>query len=141
MRVHLALLSGALVAAAIAAPAAAQDRHSGRMAETLADPALQHSMSTAIAAMAEAMLDMPVAPFARAMEAMGDPDARDIDPDATLADVAGPEARRMPREMARKLPRMMGAMGGMAGAMEAMLPQLEAMGRQMRDRIDEAEFD
>ena len=141
MRVDLVLLSGALAAAAIAVPAAAQDRHAGRMAEKLSDPALQHSMSTAVAAMAEAMLDMPVAPFARAMEAMGDPDAREIDPDATLADVAGPEARRMPREMARKLPRMMGAMGGMAGVMEAMLPQLQAMGRQMRDRMDEAEFD
>lgn len=140
MRVLLAVLTGALAVAVIALPAEAKERPPSRMAEKLSDPALQHSMSTAIAALSEALLDMPIAPFARAVEAMGDPDARDIDPDATLADVAGPEARRMPREMARKLPQMMDAMGGMAGAMEAMLPRLEAMGRQMRDRMEEAEF-
>lgn len=135
MRIHLALLTCALVAAA---PAAAKPRHADRLAEQLDDPALQHSLSDAIAAMSEALLDMPVAPIARVMDAMGDPGARDIDPDATIGDLAGPDARRMPREVARKVPQMMGAMAEMSDAMAAMAPQLEAIGRRMGDRMDDA---
>ena len=135
MRIHLALLTCALVAAV---PAAAKPRHADRLAEQLDDPALQHSLSDAIAAMSEALLDMPVAPIARVMDAMGDPGARDIDPDATVGDLAGPDARRMPREVARKVPQMMGAMAEMSDAMAAMAPQLEAIGRRMRDRMDDA---
>jgi hypothetical protein len=132
---------GAVVAlCASATPTLAKPRESSRLAERMGDPALQHSLAAAVAALSEAMLDLPVEPFARAMRTM-DPDAaRDIPPGATVADIAGPDARRMPRELARKLPQMMGAVAGMAGAMEAMLPQLEAMGEQMRERIEDAEL-
>ena len=136
----LLLPLGALVTlCATAGPALAQSRHSDRLADQLADPALQGSMSDAIGALSEALLDMPVAPIARVMDAMGDPDARYIDPRATVGDLAGPDARRMPREVARKVPQMMGAMAEMSDAIAAMTPQLEEIGRRMRDRIEDAD--
>ena len=138
MKTLLLPLGAAVSLGAIAVPAHAQPRHSDRLAGQLADPALQDSMADAIGAMSEALLDMPVAPIARVMDAIGDPDARDIDPRATVGDLAGPEARRMPREMARKVPQMMGAMAEMSDAIAAMTPQLEAIGRRMRDRMEDS---
>jgi hypothetical protein len=79
---------------------------------------------------------MKVAPLAKAMEQMGNREtARSIPRNATLADLAGPEARRMPREISQKVPMMMGAMAGMSEAMEAMLPQLEAMAEKMKNAL------
>lgn len=134
-------LIAAATAAAMLAPAAASAReaHRGSATDQLSDPMTQTAVAAAMAAMSEAMLQMKVGPLARAAATMsGDEDPRDIDPDATLADMAGPEARRMPREMARKVPQMMGAMGSMAGAMEAMLPQLAQMGERMKAAMDGA---
>lgn len=139
---RVAVLGAAVVAAAaLPVPALAREAHSGQIVETLANPGTQQAMAGAMAAMTEALLDLKVGPFAKAMEGMGDATgnrraARHVDPDATLGDLAGPEARRMPGQVARKLPQMMGAMAGMAGAMEAMLPQLEAMGEKMKDAME-----
>lgn len=132
-------LLAVVLAAALAAPvpALARDRSLGRAAEQLGDPQLQHSIASAIAALSEAMLAMKMAPFARAMEGVGemagDRDAAPaIDPEATMGDMIGPEAREMPRQMARQVPQMMSAMAGMAGAMEGMLPEFEALGKRLR---------
>ena len=147
MRMRVAVLGGALVAAAaLPVPAFAREANGSQVAEVLANPGTQRAMAGAMAAMTEAMLDMKVGPFAKAMEGMDDATgnrraARRIDPNATLGDLAGPEARRMPREVARKMPKMMGAMAGMAGAMEAMLPQLEAMGAKMKDAMGQPDGD
>ena len=118
MRMRVAVLGGALVAAAaLPVPAFAREANGSQVAEVLANPGTQRAMAGAMAAMTEAMLDMKVGPFAKAMEGMDDATgnrraARRIDPNATLGDLAGPEARRMPREVARKMPKMMGAMAG-----------------------------
>jgi hypothetical protein len=147
MRLLVAILGGALgAAAALPVPALAREAHGGQVAEALANPGTQQAMAGAMAAMTEALLDLKVGPFAKAMEGMDDSAghrkaARRIDPDATLGDLAGPEARRMPREVSRKLPKMMGAMAGMAGAMEAMLPQLEAMGAKVKDAMGQSNGD
>ena len=147
MRMRVAVLGAAVVAAAaLPVPALAREAQGGQVAEVLANPGTQQAMAGAMAAMTEALLDMKVGPFARAMEGMDDATgnrraARRIDYDATLGDLAGPEARRMPRQVARKLPQMMGAMAGMAGAMEAVLPQLEAMGEKMKDAMGERDSD
>lgn len=140
MRARVAILSGAVAAIALApVPALAREARTGPIMGQLGDPQTQRAMAGALAAMTEALLDIKVAPFAQAMDTMGDPEgnhrSRPIDPNTTLGDMAGPEARRMPREVARKLPQMMGAMGAMAGAMAAMLPQLEAMGEKMKDAM------
>ena len=89
--------------------------------------------------MSEMLLSMKVAPLAKAMEQMGDREgARKVARSETLADLAGPEARRMPRAMAEKVPAMMGAMAGMTEAMGAMLPQLEEMAEKMKDVLPAA---
>jgi hypothetical protein len=136
-RVFAPVVLGALALSAV--PAAAEEPPFGRMAEDLSDPARQDAMAGALEALGEALLDLKVGPFMKAMDRAGHGEAtRDIDPDATLADVAGPEARRMPRELADKLPVMMGLMGSMAGELEAMLPELEAMGRKLERRMEGA---
>ncbi len=133
MPIRVAVMAAGFAAFAFApVPAMARESDTGRMAEKLSDPELQHALAGALAALSVAMLDMKLAPLARAAEAMGDTRAaRQLGGDATLRDIAGPEAGNMGSEMRRKVPQMMGAMGAMAGAMEEMMPQLEAMGKRM----------
>lgn len=144
------LVSLTALAAALLAPMPAAAKDHGRNAERdralsemqgrLGDPATQRAMGDAMAGMMAAMLEMKAAPFLKAMDQMGTsmgeaPAHRAIPDDATLGDLAGPEARRMPQEVARKAPAMMGAAGAMAGAMGEMLPQLEEMGKRMGDQM------
>lgn len=85
--------------------------------------------------MSEALLDMPVEPFVRALRSI-DPDAAPpIRPRATLRDMAGPEATRMPQEMARKLPRVMDGVAGMTQTLDRMLPELERMAESMAQAV------
>jgi len=83
--------------------------------------------------MTQAMLSMPAAPLLRAAETMAGRDPEAVDPDLTVGDLAGPDAAEAPRELAHRLPEMMGAMAAMTAALETMLPELRAMG----DRIAE----
>lgn len=141
MPVRVAVMAAGFAALAFApVPAMARESGTGRMAEKLSDPELQHALAGAMAALSDTMLDMKLAPLARAVEAMGDRRAaRQLGSDATLRDIAGPEAGNMSREMRRKVPQMMGAMGAMAGAMEEMMPQLEAMGKRMADTMGKSD--
>ncbi|MFC4294318.1 hypothetical protein ACFO0A_04510 [Novosphingobium tardum] len=130
----------ALAVAALAPfPAAARDRATSEMAEKMQDPRLQHTMAAAVRAMSDAMLDMRVGPLLRAAESVNHPvRGRHIDPDTTLRDYAGPEAERMPEEMSRQVPKMMGQMGRMAGAFDDMVPELKGMAREMGARMGAA---
>ena len=122
-----ALLAGTLgLALAAMAPATALAREAGasrpeisRMSEELTNPRNQKAVAGMMEALSEMLLSMKVAPLAKAMEQMGDHKAaRSIPPNATLADLAGPDARRMPQEVSRKVPAMMTAMAGMGEAMQ-----------------------
>ena len=129
-----------LAAAILPVPALAQDRteqDAARIADTLRDPALQESIASGMAAASEALLDVPLAPLARAVAEAAGEDPRDIDPDMTLRHVA-PEARDLPAEIHDKLPRAMGAMAGMAGGFSAMIPALREMADRMRDAVAQA---
>jgi hypothetical protein len=136
-------LIGAAIALAILTPLPAMARERGtdnrKMDEAVArlsDPAFQTSIAMALASLNEAMMGMKMAPFANAMESMGDRDtARNIDPGATLGDMMGPEGRAMPQELAERVPQMMTGMAGMASAMQQMLPKLEAIGREMKRSV------
>ena len=141
-----AVLATGLAAAALApVPALARDAASpanglSEMSAKLADPEFQGALAGMMQAMAGAMLDMKMAPLAKAAEAMGDRKmSRRIGPETTLRDMAGRDGARMERELGEKLPQAMTAMSGMAGAMEAMLPQLEAMARKMGDQMGRIE--
>ncbi|HUQ13863.1 MAG TPA: hypothetical protein VM055_06270 [Novosphingobium sp.] len=128
----------ALAALALAPLPAAAKSDTTKMAEKMRDPAMQGAVAAALRVMSEAMLDLRVAPFLKAVEAVRDPErARDIDPDLRVRDVA-PEAGRVPEEMSRRVPAMMGAMGGMAEAVGAMTPVLKDMAREMGAAMGEA---
>ena len=133
-------LAAVLVAFTAPVPALAQDRteeDAARVAEMLRDPALQQSVAAGMAAASEALLDVPLAPLARAVaEAAGD-DPRDVDPNMTLRSVS-PEAEDVPAEIHDKLPRVMGAMAGMAGGVSAMIPALREMAARMEEAVERA---
>ena len=135
-RVLLAAPALALVLAA--SPAAARDDSVRRMADQMRDPATQQAVARAVAAMSEAMLDMPLDPLARMADAMGDRRTARRMRGATVGDYAGPEARDVPYEMSRKLPALMGQAGGMVAAAEEMTPALKAMAREMGARMKDA---
>ena len=128
------------LAALVLAPisAEARDGSASRMAEKMRDPANQAAMAAAVRALSEALLDIPLEPFARAAEAMGDHRTAEEMHGATVRDMAGPKADRMPEEMSRKLPAMMGAMGGMAEAAEEMAPALKGIAKEMGARMKDA---
>jgi hypothetical protein len=136
---RLIAISALLVALVAPVPALAQDRteqDAARIADTLRDPALQEGMAAGIAAASEALLDVPLAPLARAVaEAAGD-DPREVDPNLTLRQVS-PEAENVPAEIHDKLPRVMGAMAGMAGGMADMIPALREAVERVKDAVDQ----
>ena len=134
------VLSAVLAALAAPVPVLAQDRteeDASRVAETLRDPVLQETVATGMAAASEALLDVPLAPLARAVAEAAGEDPREIDPDMTLRHVA-PEAADVPAEIHDKLPRVMGAMAGMAGGFSAMIPALRDMAERMKDAVEQA---
>lgn len=133
----------AVLAAALCAPlpVAAQDRteeDAARVAETLRDPVLQGQVAAGMAAASEALLDVPLAPLARAVAEAAGEDPRNVDPDMTLRNVS-PEAEGVPAEIRDKLPRVMGAMAGMAGGVSAMIPAWREMAERMKDAVEVAQ--
>jgi hypothetical protein len=129
MRIALSAIAAA--SALASTPALAAESDAARLAEELRDPAIQAEIAAMVQTMSAVMLDMNVAPLLRAQaEIEGrDPDA--IGPEVTVRDLAGPGAEEAPREIAVRLPQMMGAMAALAGSIEAMLPQLRAMGETL----------
>ena len=119
-------------------PSAAQDDPLDRTADELSDPARQDALAGGLAAMSEALLELRVGSILRAIDRSEYPDnPADIDSETRLGDIAGPEARRIPDEMAARVPEVMDTMGAVAGEMAALRPELEAMARRMERAIDQ----
>jgi hypothetical protein len=130
------------VLALLPSPALARERPSeaAEMARELEDPRNQAAAANALGDLFGVMLGLKAAPLAKAMDAMGERDAaRRIPKGATLGDLAGPEARAMPREIKRRVPGMMTAMAAMTGMLDEMLPQLEAIGDKLERDLDRAD--
>jgi hypothetical protein len=126
MRLILPVL--AAVSASTAAPARGAEEDVARLAEELNDPAAQAQISAMVETMSTVLLDMNVAPMLRAKAQIEGTDPEAVDPGLTVRDLAGPEAEEAPREIAHRVPQMMGAMATLAIALEQMLPQLRAIG-------------
>lgn len=129
------ILLAAAATALLPAPALAEpdDSEISSTAREFADPERQEHMAAMAAAVTEAMLQMPAAPLLRAAAEIAGEDPEAVDPDTRVADLAGPEAADAPREVAEKLPQMMGAMAALAVAFEDMLPQMRAIGQDLAD--------
>jgi hypothetical protein len=135
----LASLSVLAALALAPVPALAREAADEDFASELSDPGKQQAIGNAMAAMMGVLLNLKTDPLARAMERMGDHKAaRKIPRGATLGDLAGPEARRMPAEVRRRVPAMMGAMGELAGMIQDIAPELEAIGDDFERQMDEA---
>ena len=133
------LAASALVGSVLAAAPAFARSDTARLAETLGDRQTQTAVAAAVRTLSEAMLALRVAPFLDAAEVLRDPiDPRAVDPDTTLGEIAGPRARDIPEDLSRRLPVMMGAMGGMAQSVETMTPALKGMAREMGRAMGEA---
>lgn len=126
----------ALPLLALSAPLMASETEADldHMARTLGDPARQQALARALGAMAEVLLDMPLAPIIGPLAEAAGEDPRRVDRDATLRKMS-PAAGEVPRQIERQLPRAMGAMAGMSGALAGMLPQLREAAGRMRDAL------
>lgn len=122
----------------IAIPVAAQETSApapeagalADMAQQMQDPERQRELAMVAQTMAEVLLDLPIAPLAKAAAEMAGEEARQIDPDLTLRKLA-PEAGELSGEIGRNAPRAMQAAGTLAGALAAMAPTLREMAEQM----------
>ncbi|WP_198152643.1 hypothetical protein [Tsuneonella dongtanensis] len=139
MRVLTRTLAVLAIAAPMPALAQASDTEiaTSEIESTLKNPAMQAAVAEGMAAASEALLDLPLAPLAKAVAEAAGEDPDDVDPDMTLRSVS-PDAEDVPGKVRESLPRMMGAMGSMAGGMGAMIPALREMAERMRAAMDEA---
>ncbi|MEE9433271.1 MAG: hypothetical protein V3V15_03425 [Sphingorhabdus sp.] len=109
------------------------------MADKLADPAMQDSVATMVEKMAAAMMRLPVGKFADAIEKARPGTVKDSIPsDATLADIAGADARNLPAALGTTTRGAMGMMSSFAEAFASILPELEAAARDMEKSMKAA---
>ena len=128
------ILAAALLPLATPVFAAEPEPALDNVAKSLGDPARQEAMARTVGAMAEVVLDMPLAPIMRPLAEAAGEDPRRVDPDATLRKMS-PGAADVPRQIERELPRAMGAMAGMSGAIAGLIPQLREMAERLRDAL------
>lgn len=138
------LILPAAAFAALAAPAAAQDEEVlaadaaplADMAEQMRDPERQREIALMVQTMTEVLLDVPIAPLAKAAAEMAGEKADDIDPTMTLRQMA-PGAGEVSKQVGKNLPRAMDAMSSMAEGFAAMAPALRQMAERMKDALPE----
>ena len=131
---HRLLLAAALLPLAAPAYAAEPEPALDHMARALGDPARQEALARTVGAVAEVVLDMPLAPILGPLAEAAGEDPRGVDRDATLRKMS-PGAADVPRQIERELPRAMGAVAGMSGAVAGLIPQLREMAERMREAL------
>ena len=107
------------------------------MSEKLADPEFQAQAAAMAQVFLGTMLDLKVGPLAEALDRATDGGGPDIDPDATIRDLA-PEADELPNQVSERIPQAMNAMSVMTDGMQTMLPALRDMAVRMRDAMEDA---
>lgn len=121
-------------------PAPALAKGDGDLARDLRDPYKAEALGDMLGAMLGVMLDMKAAPLVRVMEAAGEPKAaRKIPRGATIGDLAGPDARQLPREVRRRAPAMIGALGEFAGMLEEAAPEFERIAKDFDRKVENAD--
>lgn len=106
------------------------------LAEDLADPKVQNGIAAMAERISETMLDLPVGKFAAAIEkARPGTTKKRIREDATVADLAGRDAERLPAELGKGSRQMMTMLSGFAAAFATMMPEFEQMGRDLERSV------
>jgi hypothetical protein len=112
-----------------------------KLADKLADPRMQDGVAAMLGRMTQTMMNMPVGKFAAAIEkaAPGTMKGKKrIREDATVADLAGRNADRLPDDIAKGSKQMMGMMSGFAAAFATMIPEFEKMGEELEKGFEDA---
>lgn len=112
------------------------------MAEKLANPHMQDGVANMVEKMTATLMRMPIGQIAAAVEkaAPGTIKKR-VRSDATIADLAGRDARDLPENLGDKSRAMMGMASGFAKAFAVMMPEFEKMGKEMEASFKEAKLD
>ena len=101
-------------------------------ADLLRNPAAQDAAAIMTERLGETILRLPVGKLASAIErARPGTIENDIDEDATVADIAGPDAAALPSQLGKQSRIAMEMAGGLAEAFSAFLPELEQLGRDL----------
>lgn len=130
----------ALALAPLPAAAGSRGADTSEAVRQMQDPRNQEKVGQVMGTLFTVLMSMPADPFVQVMEAAGEKDAaRRIPKGATLGDLAGADARRVPGEIKRAVPGMMTAAGTMLGALEQIAPQLEGIGKQMEKDLGRAD--
>lgn len=106
------------------------------MSEKLSDPEFQSQAAAIAQVLIGSVLDLKVGPLVEAMNRATEGEGPDIDPDATIRDLA-PETEDIPAEVSERLPEAMNTMSAFADGMQAMLPALRDMAERMRGAMEQ----
>ena len=128
------------LAAIASAPAVAEEPRRGAdvqaLTDKLGDPAEQERLAGMVEAMGYMLMQMPIGPLADAVgNVTGEPVEVD-NPDARLADYAGPRAQEIPSQIADRVPQMMGMLAQMGVSAQKLAPALEEWAKEMGKQVD-----
>ncbi len=102
------------------------------MTEKFEDPAMQDGVAFMAERMGETMMRLPIGKFASAIEKARPGTVRKrMRDDATLADLAGRDAKNIPAMIGKESRTAMKMMGGFTKAFAGMIPEFEKLGREM----------
>ncbi|QJB69845.1 hypothetical protein [Parasphingorhabdus halotolerans] len=109
------------------------------MIEQLNDPVFQDGLADMFGGFMAAMMDVPIGPFVTAVEKAipGGAGASDIDPDATVGDLARRDDPDFDRNMTDGVRKGTAMMGITASEFGALLPQLKAITEKIKRRMDD----
>jgi hypothetical protein len=134
---RLAALASIAVSSLAPLPASAREAAGpDQIPATPSAPRMQAAVGDALGGMLAVLLDTRAEPLLAAARKMGaDGAVPHVRPGATLGDLAGPEARRMPAELRRRVPAMMDGMAGLAQVMQDMAPRMEEVARRFETEL------
>lgn len=106
------------------------------IADEMSRPENVKKIANIVEDIAGAMMDMPVGQMAAAIEKASPGILKSSIPaNATVADLAGKDADKLPREFATKTRDMMAMAGSFARVFAELLPQFERMSKDMEKRV------
>ncbi len=135
--IALALIaSPAAFANSKAAPVSDASAEMIAVADEMSRPENVKKIANMVEGIAGAMMEMPVGQMAAAIEKASPGILKSSIPaNATVADLAGEDADKLPREFATKTRDMMSMAGSFARVFAELLPQFERMSKDMEERV------
>lgn len=108
------------------------------MGDKLSDPDMQDDVADMAMQMGVMLMQLPVGKFAAAIEKARPGTMKNApDADATLADLAGPDAENIPSMLGEHSRSAMTMMSGFASVFASIMPEFEKFGRQMENAMND----